>query len=232
MNPFTASKKILVMSSVLVRHPEEIRFAARWFCSHLPGHSPFTEKTPWITYRAIEWLDSHLGRDMSVFEFGAGGSTLFFSQRVRRVVSVEHDEKFHQVVARLLAESGIDNCELILRRPQPLTDGGPSWEFISHQAKYRGLSFEDYLKAIDEFPDASFDLVLVDGRARVESARRAFRKIKPGGYLMLDNSDRSGYAEVGRMLATCERQDMPGITPWNIEPSQTTVWRIPANGAI
>ena len=33
---------------------------------------------PWVTHGAKKWLDSYLKKDMKVFEWGSGGSTLYF----------------------------------------------------------------------------------------------------------------------------------------------------------
>jgi len=48
-------------------------------------------RIPWISYPAIKMLEKILKPEMRVFEWGVGGSTLFFSARVRQLVSIEHD---------------------------------------------------------------------------------------------------------------------------------------------
>lgn len=225
MNPVSASKKVLAMAGVLYRQPRELPYAARWLRSLMPGHSPLGDEVPWVTFRAIDWLESYLSPGMNVFEYGAGGSTLYLTKRVHRVISVEHDEGFYSLVRGILSQRNVSNCQLVLHKPEPCEDGGSA--FASHQAKYRGLCFEAYVKAIDTYPDHSFDLVLVDGRARVACVRQALAKVKPGGAFLLDNSDRTGYAEAKRILADFPRLDFFGITPWNLDVSQTSVWRIP-----
>ena len=214
------------MAGELGRHPGELPYAARWLNSLLPGHSPLDDALPWITFRAIDWLEAYLKPDMHVFEYGAGGSTLYFAKRVRHVVSVEHDEGFHGLVSGILSRRAIGNCELLLHKAEPC--GKDDDDFASYQEKYKGWCFGTYVKAIDAYPDRSFDLVLVDGRARMACVRRALPKLKPGGALMLDNSDRPAYAQAGGLLAGIPPLHMPGVTPWNIEASQTSVWRIPA----
>lgn len=225
MNPISASRKILSMAGELGRHPRELPYAARWLHSLLPGHSPLFDEMPWITFRAIDWLDAYLKPDMSVFEYGAGGSTLYLAKRVRHVASVEHDEEFHRLVSDILAKRAIRNCQLMLHKAVPCAAGNR--DFASYQEKYRGLCFESYVKAIDDCPDQSLDLVLVDGRARMACVKRSLGKIKPGGALMLDNSNRPAYAEANRLLGGVPRLDLPGVTPWNIEVSQTSVWQLP-----
>ena len=225
MNPISASRKLLAMAGELSRHPREFRYALRWLNSMLPGHSPLHDEVPWITFRAIDWLATYLQPRMSVFEYGAGGSTLYLAKRVRQVVSVEHDEGFYQFVKDLTAKQGIRNCELMLHAPRACTDATRA--FASYQQKYKGLCFESYVKAIDAYPDASFDLVLVDGRARLACVERALSKVKPGGAIMLDNSERAAYAEAGHNLNHLARTDLAGVSPWNLEVSQTTAWRMP-----
>ena len=66
-------------------------------------------------------------------------------------------------------------------------------DFVSKDKKSAGLSFEDYVKAIDTFPEEYFDLVVVDGRVRNCCVKRAIPHVKKGGYLIVDNTDRSYY---------------------------------------
>jgi predicted O-methyltransferase YrrM len=213
------------MAGELRRHPQELPYAPRWLHSLLPGHSPLYDEMPWITFRAIDWLDAYLKPDMNVFEYGAGGSTLYLAKRVRNVISVEHDESFHQLVSNILSKRTIRNCQLMLHKAEPCEESGR--DFASYQGKYQGLCFESYVKAIDAYPDRSFDLVLVDGRARMACVKRALAKIKPGGAMMLDNSDRPSYAQASGLMGDIPRLDLAGVTPWNIEVSQTSVWQIP-----
>jgi len=225
MNPITASKKLADMASVLIRHPQELPYASRWLRSLLPGHSPLYDEVPWITFRAIDWLDTYLKPNMRVFEYGAGGSTLFLAKHVQHVVSVEHDEGFYELVKEILAKRGITNCELLLHKPEPCETS--SLGFASYQTKYKGLCFESYVKAIDNCPNQSLDLVVIDGRARMACFERALSKVKPGGAIMLDNSDRPSYAQAANLMGEVSQLDLAGITPWNLQVSQTSVWQIP-----
>lgn len=224
------------MGAVLVRHPREFRYAHLWLRSLLPGHNPLDDELPWITFRAIQWLLSYLEPDMRAFEYGAGGSTLFLAKRVRELVSVEHDEMFHSVVADRLARQGIRNCRLVLSRPerlsaQPAPDVAyGTASFTSFEPKHAGEWFEKYVKVIDEYPDEHFDLVMIDGRSRASCVRRAVRKVKPGGALLLDNSERPAYAVARRLLDGYPCTDMFGVVPWNLVPYQTSVWRIEGRG--
>lgn len=190
------------------------------------------EQVPWITFGAQAWLEQYLQPGTSVFEWGSGGSTLYFARRAHRVVSVEHNPDWHRAVQAALAASGIANCEYLLREPRrrpwarhlPYNGG----TYVSRTfAEHRDLTFRAYARQIAAYPDRSFDLVVVDGRARAACLRLAPRKIKPGGFLLLDNAERPDYQPAMARLARFARQDFCGRGPRLVEEWQTTVWRIP-----
>ena len=54
---------------------------------------------PWFSYPAVEFLSKRLNNRMTVFEFGSGNSTLFFSDRVNQVVSVEHNKDWYDKIS-------------------------------------------------------------------------------------------------------------------------------------
>ena len=53
------------------------------------------KELPWFTYSFIYFLESRLHENMTVFEYGSGHSTLWFSTRVHSIVSVEHDQNWY-----------------------------------------------------------------------------------------------------------------------------------------
>lgn len=55
------------------------------------------------------------------------------------------------------------------------------------------LAKRPYNKVIDNFIDNYFDLILVDGRDRVKCIESSIPKLKSGGWLVLDNSEREYY---------------------------------------
>ena len=124
---------------------------------------------PWITYPAIEFLKRRVNRDLSVFEYGCGGSTLWWSSRVREVVSVEHDrEWFLKMSAKKPANVSMYQIDL----------------------ERNGA----YSKKIGSFANA-FDIIVIDGRDRVNCARNSLGALKRDGVIIWDNSDRSEYQD-------------------------------------
>ncbi|MDM8553380.1 hypothetical protein QUF75_01435 [Desulfococcaceae bacterium HSG7] len=73
-----------------------IRFYPSWTRSLNGSKTPLKDVQPWIAFGAIRFLEKHLHEDMHVFEYGIGGSTLFFAKRVKAVVSIEHDKEWYE----------------------------------------------------------------------------------------------------------------------------------------
>lgn len=184
---------------------------------------------PWIVYGAIDWLDTYLRGDMTVLEWGSGGSTLFFCKRVREVVSIEHDHVWYEDVSRALQDSDLRNCTYHLIEPRRCLAMryAPycTWSYSSRTfERYRAYSFREYVRKCLDYPDEHFDFVFVDGRSRASCLRYAIRKLKTGGVLMLDNSERAQYRNATRRLNQLTRKDFCGAGPFLDEPWQTSIW--------
>lgn len=163
-----------------------------WRASQVQG-SPLDDRTPWLTFGARRQLLRIVDPGDTVFEYGSGGSTLFLAERSRIVHTVEHDPEWFIKVKEKLESRGLANVTLELREPR---SSQSSNEYGSTDARYRGLSFIDYASHIDQFPDDYFDLVIIDGRARPSCFAHAHRKVRDGGWVVLDNSERSEYHSI------------------------------------
>lgn len=185
--------------------------------------TPLDNEQPWLTFSATRFLETYLKPDMHVFEWGSGGSTCFYSRRVARVCSIEHDEAWFQRVQAHLAREGISNVELRCA-PADLENGTAiPQEYWSSVGRF----FRAYAHAIDRYEDATFDLVVVDGRARRACTRRALSKVKVGGVLLLDNSEREDVVPAFSLFeaALWTRMDFDGPGPSSIWPA---FWRTTA----
>jgi hypothetical protein len=146
---------------------------------------------PWYTYPAIDYLRQLDFSDKTVFEYGCGQSTLFWAARAAGVVSVEHDAEWYERVRGQVP----GNCTLL------------------HVAQ-----FDDYAAAIQRF-DQPFDVIVIDGvvtgNTRLKCARAAVPQLRPGGLIILDNSD--WLPESARHLrqAGLLEVDMTGFAPGN-----------------
>jgi hypothetical protein len=142
------------------------------------------EPVPWITYPAIEFLKQLDLSDKTVFEYGCGGSTVFWSRAAKRVDSVEHDNQFYREVRPMLPP----NCDLSLETVP---------ERYIHTAARR----------------APYDIIVIDGRWRTRCSEVAPKHLKPGGFVILDNSDWFGEASQNLRDADLIEVDMAGMGP-------------------
>jgi len=212
---------------VALRDLKSVPYVPAWLETVWSGSSPLERRHPWMTYSAIQWLRRTLTPEMRVFEFGSGGSTLFFAEHVAEVIAVEHDPQWHAHVQTKLYAEKLTNCRVQFI-PQTPASQGPSDIYVGEARVKTGGRFEQYARSIEAYPDQSFDLVVVDGLARLACIQHALAKIKPGGYLILDNSEWPEFRPAHKQLSDCTSQHFFGLGPFGDKPWETTVWQMPA----
>ncbi|WP_430446965.1 MAG: FkbM family methyltransferase [Pseudomonas piscis] len=159
---------------------------------------------PWITYPAIDFLASRVNRNMKVFEYGSGNSTLWWAKRVGAVSSVEHDFSWYEKVKSKLPENS--------------------------SLKHIELSYDgDYCRALE--CDQDWNIIVVDGRDRVNCLKQSIKKIADDGVILLDNSDRSEYKEgIDFLLSHGYRKlEFRGMAPIVTYISETSIFYKPGN---
>jgi hypothetical protein len=183
-----------------------------------------------LTFAAIDFLERALAPGLKIFEYGSGGSTLFWLRfRPERVVSVEHDAAWYAALERRLAPGAPVDYRLIPpERRAPGADRADPADpegYASSDPTWAGHSFRRYAAQIDAFPEGHFDVVLVDGRARPACLCHSAPRVKPGGWLILDNSDRAYYLErTAPLLRHFERRVFTGAAPQVLTLSETTLF--------
>lgn len=188
------------------------------FWYFLSNKSPLDRKIPWMTYKSVFWLKNNIKPGYIIFEWGSGGSTLFFENKKAKVFSVEHDKEWFDKVKPLL------NKKLTTYTLAIPTQGKTH---KSSDKNYKNLSFKNYCNLIKRFPDNYFDFVSVDGRARNSCIKQSISKVKNGGYLILDNSEREEYLKGIELLKGWKRIDFFGRGPLNKYPWLTSIFQKP-----
>jgi hypothetical protein len=216
---------------LLVADVKSCRYFPKWVSSFRPGRSLGGEAKPWIPFAAANWLQHYLKPYMKVFEYGSGGSTIFFAERAAEVTSIEHRRQWHKLVSQALAQHGLTNCSCELHEPIPLAgafsaaDQSQSSQFVIDD--YYAATLHEYIQSIDAHLDSSFDLVFVDGRVRTQCIQHAIPKIRRRGCLMLDNSNNADVAEIVRRLQSYPHTDFRGIAPgWPPTRWTNTIWQV------
>ena len=145
---------------------------------------------PWWTYAAIDRVEELLRQKPArVFEYGSGASTLWLSQRAESVDSVEHDRDFSQLMERLAH----DRTNVTFHFEPPVAATNPTVK--SGREGFEDMDFANYVGTIDRV-GGTFDLIIIDGRARVACVAPALARLNTGGLILFDDMKRGRYQEV------------------------------------
>ncbi len=142
-------------------------FDQGWFNS-FKVNSPVgknNEPLPWMTYPFIDFIKDRLNKELTIFEFGSGNSTLFFAERVKKVVAVEHNKEWYDLVKSKMPT----NVSIHLKN----------------------LS-EEYQNTVN---DDQFDIIIVDGENRNDCIRNSVKSLSASGIIILDDFERKDYYE-------------------------------------
>lgn len=193
--------------------------------------NPLEDECPWITFSAIDFVKKITRNDMKVFEYGTGGSTLFFIKRVKKIISVEHDPIWANKVVEATKKYKYKNWKLHLKEPKLgyyLINKDPSNTdlYISSVEQFNGYSFKEYVSSIDVYPDQYFDIILIDGRARPSCFKHSIPKVSKDGYIIWDNTDRKHYFNAMEKAPNfLEFLDFPGCSPYVNFFTRTSAWK-------
>lgn len=142
---------------------------------------------PWLSLPLIDFISPRLKSSFSMFEYGCGNSTLFFADRLKLIHSIEHHKGWYDKINSTL----------------------PSNAFLH----FYNLE-EGYSEAILDFEN-SFDIVLIDGRKRVECCKNSIEKLSPSGVLIFDDIQRERYSPIFEELGKLEFKELPF---WGMNP--------------
>jgi CheY-like chemotaxis protein len=207
MSKVTSLSKIAVFYGVRPYRAGEV---LRW--ARQRRQSTIESRLPWWPFAAINGVAASLPPEAVVFEFGGGGSTLWLADLGAQVTVAEHDREWFEVLCQQLG----DTATTLLSEPS--TEGTIS------SVKTPGKFFDEYVGLIAAQPAGRFDLVIVDGRARVECGLAAMSKIRPGGIMLLDDSHRLRYEPLREALSGWARTDHRGLKIGSNKVAQTTTW--------
>lgn len=188
------------------------------------SHIELSDAYPWFAFGAIGYLEKFLSPKMRLLEYGSGYSTLWFAQRVGEVVSVERSNEWLSEVQAATRRWKLANVSLIHFsglgdvKGELATDAG-------REAEIR--SYLDCAHAVRE----SFDVVVVDDICRNEVVPAAIDWVKPGGILVLDDSERVAYAPaIERLDALGWRfASFHGTPPYHFHEKGTMIWFKPGH---
>lgn len=174
---------------------------------------------PWWVYRAADQVEEFLASKdgkARVFEYGAGASTVWLAPRAGEIHSVEHDGAFLDVMRPKLAD--YDHVTLHDVAPGKRTPGSTA---ISGRPGHEDLDFAEYADTIKQV-GGQFDLIIVDGRARVACLEIAKEHLAPDGLLLFDDAGRQRYT-AGLQTCGLEVNILKGLAPSSPFPDTTAL---------
>jgi hypothetical protein len=173
---------------------------------------------PWLCPGTVRFCEANLLPSMVALEFGSGRSTPWFARKVGRLTSVEHNADWYRLISGRLAEAGVDN---VAYRFVPLEHP----ETQPEQDEYPRRPA--YVAVLDEFAEASLDLVIVDGHYRTHCIQAAIPRLRSGGYLLVDD-----------MNLWHSPEDVPVPRSWPVVDESSNglkscrIWQVPPSGFV
>jgi hypothetical protein len=182
------------MNGRLCLHPFDFGRAALERVRFLTGKRP---PLPWLPRPVVRFLDQRI-RGLTLFEFGSGTSTAWFARRCAKVVSVENDAEWHEMVLRDLA--GLTNVELLFRHDE-----------------------DAYARALSESWQP--EVILIDGWVRAKCVHRNVDRLRAARLIVLDNSDAEPEAKAGliHIFAPEKIKVLCGYAPAQMHPNETMI---------
>ena len=197
-----ALKKTGIVLGYLFKHPKLVRrmvsFLYKGFFLEVGWINSFIERrpvdennqpVPWFTHPAIEFFNERLSKEMTLFEYGGGNSTLYFSRHVGYVTTVEHNQEWFEHLQR----SSPENCAVIYRE----LEYGGAYANTSHETGKR------------------YDIIVVDGRDRVNCAQQATEALTDSGVIIFDDFERERYQDAASFL---KQRGFKQLNFWGFKP--------------
>lgn len=167
---------------------------------------------PWFVPEAVSYLEQKVSSSWVGFEWGCGRSTLWFARRVRHITSIEGRKAWHDTIARNVAVEGLDDRVTL------------SLAEVTSEYNVADREIDRYAGAIDDICERGLDFIVIDGHFREACLGKVDGKLKPGGLLIVDNSE----VLPGDWT---DRFDVDETRRWNNGIWETTVLRLKSGAA-
>ncbi|NCS89396.1 MAG: hypothetical protein AUK34_14220 [Ignavibacteria bacterium CG2_30_36_16] len=154
---------------------------------------------PWMTHSFIHFIANKLTKELSVFEYGSGNSTLYFAEKVKSVTSLEHNEEWF----RKMKEKTPSNVALTFNK----------------------FPSDDYSMAITK-SEKKFDIIIDDAMDRLNVIYNSYQSLTEQGVFILDDSEREEYNEGIEFLLNKKfrKLDFWGLAPGVLFDKCTSVF--------
>ena len=185
---------------------------------------------PWTTYSFLYWFETKSVSDLTLVEFGAGASTLYFAKKFKTVISFETNQEWREAI--LNAGKDASNLECI----DPCTDSHSQYANYNYnhlleedfllfpEVKHEVVSGLNFHKIIDEIKKA--DYIFVDGGPRNLYLNIISKEAKDSSIIVVDNSENENLKEGKNKLLLNGFTEIPfyGLGPLNYSAWVTSIF--------
>lgn len=173
-----------------------------WFESFESKQSTKTsgELVPWMTYPAIDFLTPRVKKEFSVFEYGCGAGTIWWSKRVGKVTACEHTSHWATHVRGVA--------------PENVT--------IIHVDLSKG---DNYARQV-EITNENYHVIVIDSRDRINCAKSAVKSLTGDGVIIWDDSQRERDDEGKEFILSqgFRKLEFKGMGPIVKDKNETTIF--------
>jgi len=154
---------------------------------------------PWYTYPAIKFITERISSNLNIFEYGCGYSTIWYSQRVKKISTLEDNIEWYNKIS---AEANSSISSIILCQ-----------------------DLNEYVKKIHDI-GGKYDIIINDGQKRRLATYEFINYLKDDGVVIFDNSERLHYQPAYDFLEDrgFKRLDFFGHAPMITKLTQTTIF--------
>lgn len=153
---------------------------------------------PWMNYGVTSLLNERIPSDIRVLEYGSGGSTLWWAERVSFVLSVEHDKNWLE----------------ICRQHQP------------QNVELRLASNDSTYPTVANTSDNFFDVIVIDAVFRTECAEHSLSLLSDSGVIIWDDAERPEFSPGFELLHAKGFRSLCfyGLKPASSKPAATRIF--------
>ncbi|MFZ9470180.1 MAG: hypothetical protein ACO26G_03920 [Rickettsiales bacterium] len=166
---------------------------------------------PWYSFEAIEFLKLHLKSEHKVFEFGSGSSTIFYNNNCSKVVAIESNKSWFEIICEKI-QGKVNSCNnhFIAKNS----------EIFLLENAIDNVDYENFANDYSKKNNIKFDFIVIDSLKRHLCTLQSLDSLKSGGYLILDDSERSNYQKTIDFL---ENNNYEHIVFSGIAPAQLKI---------
>lgn len=157
------------------------------------------QPVPWFCFEAIKFVKTFVEKKHHVFEFGCGSSTLFFANNCHRVISLESNQIWFEIISNNIVNQLKFNpgktqnyydkkntiCNSFLKNDKLI-------ELYHLKLAIIEENYQKFLATLN----IKFDLILIDSIKRYQCAVNSINYLNRDGIIILDDSERKNYQKI------------------------------------